>query len=366
MIHRAEIENSGSIRERQVIDLRVAATAPDLDRFVRPKGDEGVRLPTVVAFFGPNASGKTTVLRAIASAIEFAAFSVKLEAGASVPLLQPFRAALWRTRPTQIQVDFDANWIGDRPHVFRYQLSVAHGAAAGEQRVLHEALHVRDGRRFRSLFKRDQQVIRCAQELQLPPSDTRLEAVRPNASVISTLALLNHGFFRSVVDDLARTQRNVRGYHAAPDIKLALSFLDANREALDDLTLQLTRLDIGLTNVDLEQTPYGLAATFSHEGLDQRVALPEESNGTRSFITNFPGLWFSLKTGRPVLVDEFDVDLYPRLIPEILNWSRIRRLINIRLSSSLPPTTSRSWRRWKKRRSTSSKSRAMAQAPLLG
>jgi predicted ATP-dependent endonuclease of OLD family len=320
MIHRVEIENYGSIRERQVIDLRIPATAPDLERFAHSWGDDSVRLPTVVAFFGPNASGKTTVLRAIVSAAEFAAFSVKLDPGDSMPFLQPFRSAEWRNRPTQIQVDFDANWIGDSPHVFRYKLSVARDAAAAEPRVLHESLQVRDGRRFRFLFKRDERVIRCAKELQLPPSDARLKAVRPNASVISTMAQLNHELFSDVVEDLASTQRNIRGYHASPNIKDALSFLDANREALDALILQLTRLDIGLTDLTLEKTPYGLAATFLHEGLDEGVALLEESNGTRSFITNFPALWYSLKTGRPVLIDEFDVDLHPILIPEILSW----------------------------------------------
>lgn len=266
MIHRVEIENYGSIRERQVIDLNVPATAPPLEHFAHSRGDDGVRLPTVVAFFGPNASGKTTVLRAIVSAMEFAAFSVKLDPGDSMPFLQPFRSAEWRSKPTQIQVDFDANWIGDSPHVFRYELSLVRDAAAAEPRVLHESLQVKDRRRLRFLFKRDEQVIRCAKDLQLPPSDARLKAVRPNASVISTMAQLNHGFFRSVVGDLELTQRNVRGYHAEPDIKVALSFLDTNREALDDLILQLTRLDIGLTDVTLEKTPYGLAATFSHEG----------------------------------------------------------------------------------------------------
>ncbi len=320
MIHRVEIENYGSIRERQVIDLSVPATAPPLEQFAQSWGDESVRLPTIVAFFGPNASGKTTVLRAIVSAIEFAAFSVKLDPSASMPFLQPFRSTEWRNRPTRIEVDFDANWIGDRPHVFRYQLSLARDAATGEQRVVHESLQVKDRRRFRYLFTRDGQVIRCAKELQLPPSDARLKAVRQNASVISTMAQLNHGLFSDIVKDLVSTQRNIRGYHASPDIKDALSFLYADREALDALILQLTRLDIGLTDLTVEQTPYGLAATFLHQGLDEAVELLEESNGTRSFITNFPALWYSLKTGRPVLIDEFDVDLHPMLIPEILSW----------------------------------------------
>jgi len=320
MIHRVEIENYGSIRERQELDLRIPATAPDLDRFVRSKGDENVRLPTVVAFFGPNASGKTTVLRAMASAIEFAALSFERQPDSSIPFLQPFRAGDWRNRPTRIEVDFDAGWIGGQRHLYRYQLSVAHGATAGGQRVLQESLLVRDGSRFRFLFRRDEQVIRCAKELQLPPADPRLEAVRPNASVISTLAQLNHQFFGAVAQDISLIQRNIRGYHLRPDIGVALEFLEVRRDAVDDLVTELSRLDTGLTDVRIEKTPCGLVATFSHEGLDERVTLSEESNGTRCFIALFPALWLSLMTGRPALLDEFDVDLHPMLIPEILGW----------------------------------------------
>ena len=46
----------------------------------------------------------------------------------------------------------------------------------------------------------------------------------------------------------------------------------------------------------------------------------EESNGTRRFLAMFPVLWFTLQTGRPAIIDEFDVDLHPLLVPELLNW----------------------------------------------
>ena len=50
------------------------------------------------------------------------------------------------------------------------------------------------------------------------------------------------------------------------------------------------------------------------------MILEEESNGTQRFLAMFPVLWFTLMTGRPALIDEFDVDLHPLLVPEILRW----------------------------------------------
>jgi len=66
MLYRLEIENFYSIRDRQVIDLRVARNTPDEDGRLAPiwPGAEE-RAPKVTAFFGANASGKSNVLKAL-------------------------------------------------------------------------------------------------------------------------------------------------------------------------------------------------------------------------------------------------------------------------------------------------------------
>lgn len=320
MLHRIEIENYRSIRETQVIDLRLPRTTPDMPRFVASHGDEGVRLPTVVAFFGPNASGKTTILRALTSTLDFAVHSFSTPPDQPIPYFWPFRSANWWDRPTRIIVDFDAEWIDGVGRVYRYELAIGHSIVDGAT-VLTEALLVRNGRRFRALFRRDKRGIRCATELSLPSYDSRLKAVRPNASLISTMAQLNHPIFREAWDDIALTQRNLFGLQTAPfNIESALRFLHSDQQALADLKSQLRRLDLGLQDITIENTPHGLVAAFQHEGLTGMVLQGEESNGTRRFLAMFPVLWFTLQTGRPAIIDEFDVDLHPLLVPELLNW----------------------------------------------
>ncbi len=66
MLYSLEIENFYSIRDRQVVNLLAAETAPaEPNRLVPiwPGSDE--RVPKVLALFGPNASGKSNVLRAL-------------------------------------------------------------------------------------------------------------------------------------------------------------------------------------------------------------------------------------------------------------------------------------------------------------
>ena len=67
MLYRLEIENFYSIREPQVLDLRVSQSVPDtLHRIVPIFPDAEERAARVAAIFGANASGKTNVLKAIA------------------------------------------------------------------------------------------------------------------------------------------------------------------------------------------------------------------------------------------------------------------------------------------------------------
>ena len=81
MLHRIAVENFFSIADRQEINLKVPGNAPDLSCFRPSCAAAEDRLPTVVGFFGPNASGKSTVLRAIIATAAFAreSFACPLE-----------------------------------------------------------------------------------------------------------------------------------------------------------------------------------------------------------------------------------------------------------------------------------------------
>ena len=72
MIHRFRVSNFQSIRQSVELDFRIPGTTPELPCFRRSSARPDVRLPNVIALVGPNGSGKTTVLRALMTAIRFA------------------------------------------------------------------------------------------------------------------------------------------------------------------------------------------------------------------------------------------------------------------------------------------------------
>src|SRR6266481_5316429 len=125
MLIRLEVENFYSIRDRQILDLRLPRTTPDDPsryREVKP----GVRVPSVAALFGPNASGKSTLLRAIGFIERFTTRSFEqIAAGKAIPV-KPFACDECKARPTIIALEFSANpvWYDGKPTIYRYEVKI--------------------------------------------------------------------------------------------------------------------------------------------------------------------------------------------------------------------------------------------------
>jgi AAA15 family ATPase/GTPase len=87
MIFRLEIENFYCFRDRQVVDLEVAENVPDVPgRFGSIAPGVKRRTPKIVALFGANASGKSTVLRALTFVAWFARDSFEWKPEARLPI----------------------------------------------------------------------------------------------------------------------------------------------------------------------------------------------------------------------------------------------------------------------------------------
>ena len=83
LLYRLEMENFYSVRDLQVIDLTIAPNVPDDDgRYAEIFPGSGLRAPKVVSVYGANASGKTTILKALVFLVWFARdSSQRTEAG---------------------------------------------------------------------------------------------------------------------------------------------------------------------------------------------------------------------------------------------------------------------------------------------
>ncbi len=322
MIHKIIIENFFSVAESQELNFQVPANAPDLGCFRDSWAVSGQRLPLIVGIFGPNASGKSTALRAISTTAWFVEHSFSLPPNGAVPLFNPYAHNNWWNLPSKIFIEHDGR-IGENnpPAVFRYELRIANEPNKFGSKVDYESLSYAPNGKFRRIFERHEQEFTFGREFGITASDSRVQSIRPNASVISTLAQLNHKISGDFILGLRGLQTNFVGLDkGSGGLSGALTYYAQHPDYLQRLNRELSRLDLGLEGMKIHPGINGPVATFKHFGLDCDLVLAQESMGTRRFIEIFPLLQFVLDNGGVAVIDELDSDIHPLLMPELFRW----------------------------------------------
>ena len=322
MIHSISIENFFSVADRQELNFRVPANAPDLGCFRDSRAAGGQRLPLIVGIYGPNASGKSTVLRAISTTAWFVQHSFTLPPNNAIPFFNPYANNDWWHKPSKIAIEYDGQ-LGENasPAVFRYELQIANEPNKFGSEVFYESLSYAPQGKFRKIFERQQQQFSFGREFGLTGGDSRVQSIRANASVISTLAQLNHKISSDFILSLRGLQTNILGLDKSNGgLNNVLTFYAQNPDFLKRLNRELSRLDLGLEGMKIHPGNNGPTATFKHYGLDCEIILAQESMGTRRFIEIFPLLQDVVDVGGVAVIDEMDTDIHTLLVPELFRW----------------------------------------------
>ncbi|XQM39043.1 ATP-binding protein [Cupriavidus sp. H19C3] len=331
MLHRLEIENYMSIRDAQVIDLQVAGHAPESpERFSATWPGAAIKAPKVVAFFGANASGKSTVLRTLGLLGWFVRHSFHLAPDMSLPV-EPSWSDGNTSRITRMALHFSGPqdigaWTSSPSPdgvECRYAYEIEFGDQGDRRVVLTESLHYwpDSARRKVRLFERDQDEVVAGKEFQFSGHGPVLRKIlRDNASVVSTLAQLDHKPSLFLRDAAAKIVSNILIEKHAIDEMTMLKFYQGNPAYLEAVNRDLRRIDLGIRSMNIESTGNGPRATFEHEGLSKPVPLFLESHGTRNFLQIYPLIASVLAQGGIAVIDEMDLSIHPNVLPEILRW----------------------------------------------
>jgi hypothetical protein len=332
MIHRLEIENFYSIRETQIIDLRIGGKVPDGEgRFAEINDDGGERVPKVVALFGPNASGKSNVLRALAFLRWFLVDSVNQAPEAPLAYTH-FADSTGEVAPTRIKAHF--GWFYDLSNVnlremegqpyaeYSYEVRLLNFAGQGGTVLSEELrLHPAAGKSKRIFHRTADGKVQADPVFSMKGFGHILAKLRKNASLTSTVAQFVQESPVSVflawakripsnlfLEKLDLLEATVAQYYAT------------NPQILTHLNEVISRVDLGLSSVALAQFSAGLGMIFAHKGLIHPLLFQWESEGTKSFVKNFPLIKEALIVGGIAVVDELDSVIHPMLLPEILHW----------------------------------------------
>jgi len=323
MIKELVISNYFSIKHAQTLDLSVAGNARQRDGYFASHQDvPKLVLPQVVVFFGANASGKTTVLRALSFISHFVRDSFHYSPNATIPIL-PFGSAESRREATALSLSFVTTLpVGVRaghPVSFRYELVVAPGA----NEVARETLTYAPLQRTRLLFERDGSRVRTGEDFDLSAADPALAKIRPNASVVSALAQFNHPLATALYRAAGQFGSNVGHFGK---VELSTDRLQqiyrADAALLEAVNRDVRKIDLGIEQIEFGAGNAGAPMVFRHRGLDAPIQFDFQSHGTRKFLGLYPRIHHALSTGSICVLDEIDSDIHPTLLPEIVGWFR--------------------------------------------
>ncbi|MEY2926792.1 MAG: hypothetical protein RL367_1269 [Pseudomonadota bacterium] len=336
MLYRLEIENFYSVRDLQVLDLTIAPNVSDPDgRFAPLFPGSPLRAPKVVALYGANASGKTTVLKALQFLFDFARDSVLRTApgfacdrfndleSADRPIKLAIElggvADISQERMTQLESGKAVPWSAYR---YELELEVENGQST---RVSREALRQKpDGNgRWQRVFERDcNGDFKGSSSFQIAGFRHLLNTLSPNASVISSFAQFQHPTAVALKKALLSVLGNLGWDGLMPRDGLLAGILANQPEMVAAINRDVSRIDLGVDQMRIEQghDQIGPSILFRHKGLAAEMPWAHESHGTRAFIRMFPLLATTLASGGIAVIDEFDRMLHPLILPEILSW----------------------------------------------
>jgi AAA15 family ATPase/GTPase len=312
-------------------DLRVQNT------FASPvKGVPNLLRSSVI--YGPNASGKSNLLKAMFFMKQFVLASAQGQEGDAIAV-NPFLFDMQsQTEPCEFEALFIAGGV-------RYQ----YGFAANTTRVTHEWLLAYPEGRAQRWFERDWNPATREDEYYfgskfIGKKKIWQDATRSNGLFLSTAIQLNNEqlkpvfyWFKNLIvirqqDILDPGFSKIRCLEEIGR-KLILEMLNQADLSIDAIRCEqreLTERDLpsdmpGELKQKIMQDMQGkkhISINFGHRvnGTDQMVWLPleEESDGTRKFFAYAGPLLDGLKQGRVFLVDELDNSLHPYMVRFLL------------------------------------------------
>ncbi len=330
MFFKLEIENFHSIRDRQVLDLRVPKNAPQDDRRFAHCWEGSVeRVPKVIAVYGANGSGKSNLLRTLSFAAWFVAHSFSLRHDSGIPHL-PFNDEESFANPTRLKLWFsgpnDPNLIardGTNECPYCYEIEIENGDF---RRVFHEGIFfwpTATRRKTRLVERFDNGSVMASQAIAFSGYQGPLETIlRPNASMISTLAQLNHPIALAMVKVAQNIQSNIFIEKIEfEDTNVLRSYVE-NPDLVARLNHEIQRIDFGVRALEINSGGNGQEMLFRHDNLALPMSYIYESHGMRQFVKLFPLITYALATGSVAIIDELDAALHPSLLPEIIDWFR--------------------------------------------
>ena len=323
MILKIEFENFFSIRDRIRIDFRAGNINTALARELSHNVMEwnGVPVLKTIGLFGPNASGKSIILKAITFCCRMILESHLYNEGATFNF-EPFKFDGWQDKSSKFLIDFVYD---DVEYEYAFELTHDH--------IISESLyHYPVGRRAKIFVRDADGKYSFGTGVMAKPSDVVTNTSEKNL-FLSRASSMN----RDIAQKLYRYFMNqfLLGLVNVNDMMVLDSFNAYKKVILKALEI----CDTDITDIEArkEQMPAPVVVpgqtelsyklvdvlrfkTFHRNQKDIMFDMDmEESNGTRKLFQILIRLLDVVKNKKSIMMDEFDMGLHTRLADFILD-----------------------------------------------
>lgn len=321
MILKIEFENFFSIRDRVRIDFRAANINTALTKELSHNVMEwkGVPILKSVGLFGPNASGKSNILKAINFCCRMILDSHLHNEGV-VFNFEPFKFDGWQDKPSEFLIDFVCD---DVEYEYSFELT--------KNRILSESLYYYPVGRRAKVFVRDANgkysfgtgVFNKPADVVLNTSDKNLFLSRASSMNRELAQKLYRYFMNQFILGLVNVNEMVvlDSFNTYKKVILkALEICDTDITDIEARKEQIYAPVAVLGQVELKHIDVLKFKTFHRNNKDVMFDMDmEESDGTRKLFQILLRLLDVVKNRKGIMLDEFDQSLHTRLADFILD-----------------------------------------------
>jgi AAA15 family ATPase/GTPase len=336
MLVEFRIKNFRSLRDEQVLSMVASPDKTLLDTHALDTGLKAApHLLKSAVVYGANASGKSTLIKALQYMRGVVLESAALQPGQTFDRLHPFKLdATSGSQPTEFEVTFILAGV-------RYQ----YGFAMNAQRIVREQLLVYKAFKPQRWFERhfDVESGKDVYEFgtNLKGAKNLWEgATRPNALFLSMAVQLNSEALRPVFDWFAnRLVIFNEQSRLTPDFSVQMLKQEAQRKAICEF---LRAADISIADIEVATKQalvhtinFDLATRKSEETASEQAVdevkfhhitehgkavfdLMDESSGTRNLLFLTGPILDILNKGQTLVVDELDTSLHTLLVQSLV------------------------------------------------
>jgi len=325
MIHSFSCKNFYSFGESAEVNFAVNDNAPENNGYL--KTPSGIRLSKVETVIGPNASGKTNLLKILPFLKWLIVDSLVKSKPEDLIVVRPFAFGVTKEQPTKLSVVFEING-----KVYSYSVIL------NKQKILSEELKltsfVKEKNSSKKIFSRSWDETKNhynfnGDNFGVPNLEKLL---RKNASAIGSVYQINpnHKEIEEIIKYWQHIETNVieagwLGDHLLinrlPQWFEALVFYSENDKLKQEAEKLISRFDLGLKGIKVSKekeenrlTIKDVQAVHLFNGEEQSLSVQYESSGTKQLFVLLKSILQALAEGGVAVLDEFDVNLHPEMV----------------------------------------------------